>query len=68
MRASLVAWLLVTSAWAQNPLHDDTKLGLPAGAVAPDFSLPDQSGHTRTLASLEGPQGLVLVFFRSADW
>ena len=49
-------------------LHDAALLGPPVGAQAPDFSLLDQSGHRRNLESLMGPQGLVLVFFRSADW
>jgi peroxiredoxin len=34
----------------------------------PDFTLLDQKGEQRTLASLMGPKGLMLVFFRSADW
>ena len=47
---------------------DVTKLGPQVGEKVPDFSLPDQHGQTRTLASLMGPKGLVLVFNRSADW
>ena len=42
--------------------------GPEVGAKIPDFSLPDQSGQTRNFAALKGPKGLVLVFFRSADW
>jgi len=42
--------------------------GPEVGAKIPDFSLPDQTGQTRDFASLKGPKGLVLVFFRSADW
>lgn len=38
------------------------------GEKVPDFTLPDQSGQFRSLASLQGPKGLVLLFFRSADW
>jgi peroxiredoxin len=34
----------------------------------PDFSLPDQQGRTRTLQSIAGPRGAMLVFVRSADW
>jgi hypothetical protein len=30
--------------------------------------LPDQHGITRSLRSLMGPKGAILVFFRSADW
>jgi len=42
--------------------------GPNVGSKVPDFSLPDQTGQTRSLTSLAGPKGLVLVFFRSADW
>lgn len=42
--------------------------GPEVGAKIPDFSLPDQAGQSRDFASLKGPKGLVLVFFRSADW
>lgn len=41
---------------------------LPVGAKAPDFTLPDQAGRSRTLASLMGRNGLLLYFVRSADW
>jgi cytochrome oxidase Cu insertion factor (SCO1/SenC/PrrC family) len=55
---------------AQQPAStiDVDKLGPRVGAAAPPFTLPDQSGQPRTLKSLMGPKGLVLVFFRSADW
>lgn len=49
-------------------LHDSTQIGLASGATAPGFSLTDQFGQKRTMESLMGPQGMVLVFFRSADW
>jgi hypothetical protein len=49
-------------------LADATGAGLPVGEAAPEFKLKDQNGHDRSLASLAGPKGLVLVFFRSADW
>jgi peroxiredoxin len=38
------------------------------GTRVPDFSLLDQKGQSRTLSSLMGPKGLMLVFYRSADW
>ena len=47
---------------------DVTKLGPQVGQKVPDFSLVDQHGRARTLQSLMGPNGLVLVFNRSADW
>jgi len=53
----------------RNPaLEDDLQAGPKPGERAPDFALPDSEGRSRTLASLMGPRGLVLVFFRSADW
>jgi hypothetical protein len=42
--------------------------GPEVGAKVPDFKLSDQNGTNRTLKSLLGPKGLMLVFFRSADW
>ena len=47
---------------------DVEKIGPTVGETVPDFSLPDQSGVTRSLKSLLGPKGAILVFFRSADW
>ena len=44
------------------------KTGPAAGSPAPDFSALDQAGRTRTLQSIMGPHGAMLVFFRSADW
>jgi peroxiredoxin len=49
--------MLAASASGPNP-----------GEMVPHFTLPDQSGQLRSLASLQGPKGLVLLFFRSADW
>ena len=53
---------------AQTVLPDVQKLGPQVGSSVPDFTLLDQNGRTHTLASLTGPKGLMLVFFRSADW
>jgi hypothetical protein len=44
------------------------KLGPQVGSPVPDFSLTDQNGRTLTLQSVLGPNGAMLVFFRSADW
>ena len=43
-------------------------IGLAVGQKAPAFSAKDQFGLTQTLASMKGPKGTVLLFFRSADW
>ncbi len=53
---------------ATAPLPDVQKLGPQVGARIPDFTLLDQKGQSRTLPSLMGPKGLMLVFYRSADW
>ena len=41
--------------------------GPPVGARLPDFSLADQEGRMRGLADLRGPNGLLLVFARTAN-
>jgi hypothetical protein len=50
---------------AQN---DGFRTGPEIGAKVPDFTLPDQAGRNRSLHDLTGPNGLLLVFSRSADW
>jgi hypothetical protein len=42
--------------------------GPAAGDRVPDFAAPDQVGRTQTLKSVMGPKGVMLVFYRSADW
>ena len=51
---------------AQSPKLE--MLGPKVGAQALEFSGVDQFGKTHTLQSLLGPEGLMLVFYRSADW
>jgi hypothetical protein len=47
---------------------DVSKLGPQVGDRVPDFSLKDQTGKIRTLQSIMGSKGAMLVFVRSADW
>lgn len=47
---------------------DTAKVGPQVGAVVPAFAGVDQFGKPHTLASTYGPNGAMLVFFRSADW
>jgi hypothetical protein len=42
--------------------------GPAIGIRMPEFELRDQHGKTRTLHSVLGPKGAVILFFRSADW
>ena len=68
---ALEASVRATSPQASPPpagLPDVQKLGPQIGERVPDFTLTDQQGQPRTLASLMGPKGLMLVFYRSADW
>jgi hypothetical protein len=61
----------------RGALDDDTirisslelmSIGLAVGQKAPAFSARDQFGRVQTLETLKGPNGTVLLFFRSADW
>ena len=60
--------LLIAVLFCSFSLHAQNIPGLKPGAHAPAFSLKDQSGKKQDLASLTGPKGLLVLFFRSADW
>jgi len=53
---------------AQPPASKGTQTGLSVGAKIPAFELSDQNKQTQTFEKLRGPNGMLLVFFRSADW
>jgi len=64
---------MIFAAQSQKPVPtrmkiEVSKLGPQVGERVPDFSLKDQTGKTRTLQSIMGPKGAMLVFVRSADW
>ena len=42
--------------------------GPAVGETVPSFRAPDQQGRERDFDSLKGPNGALLLFFRSADW
>ncbi len=52
---------------SRSPI-DVASLGPQVGERVPAFSLPDQNGRVRTLESILGPKGALLLFHRSADW
>ncbi len=60
MRLKLLLFLIGAVAAGQT--------GPATGTRAPDFRAADQNGAARELGSILGPQGALLVFFRSADW
>jgi hypothetical protein len=69
MSAALLVSLGVPTRGQQTVEAPDVQaLGPQVGAQVPAFSLQDQHGDVRTLESVMGPQGLMLVFVRSADW
>jgi hypothetical protein len=51
--------------WATN---DGYTTGPELGERIPEFALADQLGVVRNLHDLTGPNGLLLVFHRSAEW
>ena len=58
-----------TAAMSQSPARIDvSKIGPQVGERVPEFTLKDQNGKPRTLQSIMGPKGAMLVFYRSADW
>jgi peroxiredoxin len=59
---ALALFLQANVSLAQEPA------GLRPGAKAPEFTLHDQTGKQQSLQTLAGPNGLLLLFFRSADW
>lgn len=63
VRAATIAAAAVTLT-----LADHVPSGPAVGAAIPTLEVSDLNGVKQTLASLSGPKGLMLVFFRSADW
>ncbi|MEM7350535.1 MAG: hypothetical protein AAF657_06995 [Acidobacteriota bacterium] len=60
----LLSLLLVPLATSVSAL----KTGPEVGTKIPDFTVQDQTGKARTFADLTGPEGLLLLFYRTADW
>jgi len=65
---TLLVFAVALTAAAQAPLPDVDRFGPQVGETVSPFSLVDQNGAVRDLQSLMGPNGLMLVFSRSADW
>jgi hypothetical protein len=62
---SFFPWL---NAQGDSSARSVSAVGLPVGHKAPAFSIRDQFGHEQSNETLKGPNGTVLLFFRSADW
>lgn len=67
--AALGAWPIVAAvSHASTQSVDMSKIGPEVGRQVASFTLPDHDGRQRTLESLMGAKGVMLVLFRSADW
>jgi len=64
--AQITGWTCVAGAALSLAGRDIP--GITAGKPAPPFRAQDQFAKEQTLSSLMGRNGLVLLFFRSADW
>ena len=64
MRRILLALLLLALPASAGAIHT----GPEVGERIPDFQAADQSGRMQTFEDLRGPEGLLLLFFRTADW
>ncbi len=68
----LLAGLIMPAPVAAQTLEpskiDVSELGPQVDEIVPDFSLMDQNGETWTRDAIMGPNGAMLVFFRSASW
>ncbi len=62
---ALVAGALALPSSADQPVRE---IGIATGKPAPAISGTMQTGQPADFASLRGEKGLVLAFFRSADW
>ena len=62
--------LSLSSGQEKPPARDGVapSIGLEIGQPAPAFALADQFGHEQSNDTLKGSKGMVILFFRSADW
>ena len=65
--AAIVLSGAIVAAQLRTPL-DVSRLGPQVGEPVPDFTFLNQRGATRSLQSVMGDRGAMLVFIRSADW
>ena len=77
MRVPCLLAALAVAGWCADdrprlapvPKTDQNMTTGPAvGSRIPAFEAVDQDGKPRTFDTLRGPNGLVLLFVRSADW
>jgi hypothetical protein len=59
---------LVPAVLSAQPQAKPLGTGPDVGQRIPAFEVVDHSGRSQTFESLKGPKGLLLLFYRSADW
>ncbi len=69
MKNAWLLWMtplfLVSALAAQRQVRP---VPLKVGERIPEFQAVDQYGKERRFGDLAGPKGLVLFFYKSADW
>lgn len=68
MTPTVIAAGLLVAIVQTQPTSGPPEIGPAVGAPLPAFEARDQDGRLRTFSDLKGPSGLVLLFYRSADW
>ena len=51
-----------------SPARAEIATGPKVGTKIPDIQAYDQHGKLRTFEDLCGPEGLLVLFYRTADW
>ncbi len=65
----LGTWLLVIAVLSFSvKSQPDINVGTPLNTKAPELSVLDHLKKPQKMKTLSGDKGLILVFFRSADW
>ena len=71
-RSAAILFFLATLAVGMNAAQAEESWAPPGPAIGARFpsnlALPDQAGVQQDLGSLQGENGTVIVFVRSADW
>ena len=65
---AVAALALAPGAMSAQTESKSLPTGPAIGARTPQFEAVDQSGRRQTFETLRGPNGLLLLFYRSADW
>ena len=67
-RAALLLMVMVPASAAAAADEGVFSPGPEVGERIPEFRLSDQHGKAHAFADLTGPDGLLLLFYRTADW